>query len=1338
MPDADGRGEPRLQQHAPLRGPGLHRGDGDRRDALPPRHDDPAGLGRVRGRRRGRARRAREPRRRARLARLRRRLVGRPGQRQPRQRPPWGGGDGPGAERRPRQRLRLGRHVPDGRRRPAAARGQRLRAAPELGDGRQPGRLGPLPAGGRAVQGRRAAQPHERHGRGRRDRGHDALADDRRRVRLPRDGPHGPGRRRRQPRRGGRPRRGAVRAPDARQALAAHAGPAPRAVRPGRRRERRRRDGVRRRVVAVGGVPERLDARAGVRRGLHGPAHRDGRAHAAVHGGRPVLAVGGRLRGLLGPLRRGRDQVVGPRAGRAEPDARERGPRRVRRHAVAAGAGPRRAPRPVQVLRARGLPARGRPGLQRLRRVGPGGAQRDRRRQAVPVLPDGGPQDRQHRRHVLLRGLRPEDPAAVPGRRPVDARVLRRRAARRRPPPGAALQARHVALGRRGTGHRRRGPRAAPRQPRRRRLDRLARLRPEARRLHPRRPPAHGRDLPRVDGPRQGVLRHDGPAGASRRRHARGRPHGPGAAARRLRGAGGPHLLRRHAAGPRRRLPGALQPHRGVRLGLGLPPQVRRRDDGGDRGGRRARLHGLGRRRDGHRGRARDARGHRRRRGHAHGDEEGVRRRLLGRPLPRHLRRRPRAGRRARARRRVAGAGRLPRRRGRGRLVRLRHERDGVRPDAPDVDGARVARADDGAAAVGRRGRRRQVRAGGAPAGVHRRRRARRRDGQQRLRLVRDVHGRARVARRHALHVLAAAGPGRERGRARGGDPTDSDGDARGREARAGALGRRPDLRPRGGPERLRRRRLPHDVAGRPDAADPEAGPAGARARRGRLADGAARGVGRPGERRRRARHVVRGRVRPGADLRLGRAGPRRGLGARVRVGPPRRGGRAVGHGRRDDGRALPGRLLRPQLRRPGHAGAAVRRVGRRRRGGARGALHGRRRHGHADDALLAGAGRGHGLRRPAGLHVARDLRRRAVPGRPAHAVREPLPGRRGPQALRGRREPPELRDQGGAGQRPARHGLPARRGQRVRGRDADGVAAGGADLHLRRQRRAGRRVAELGQLLAPGARRLHPDAVPAQAQQADVPGHVRVPGRRRGHGPGAAPRPRRRVGPDAAPREGRRGGLRAGVARGGHRGRRGRRDAHVRRVPADGALRRRERDVAALLGPERDRRVRERARRRAAHLRLDEPLGRRGRQGRRAGARGPHDLPGAPDGRDLGRQLVARARQLVHVRGRGRGPRRDGPRAAPAGGDGAHGRAVGHGDAHGRPRGPRRVGRAAELGRRADRLLRARVRHVAVVRLAVRRGLPAGHDAGLPELALQVPRRRAPRARRGLGGVRG
>ena len=51
------------------------------------------------------------------------------------------------------------------------------------------------------------------------------------------------------------------------------------------------------------------------------------------------------------------------------------------------------------------------------------------------------------------------------------------------------------------------------------------------------------------------------------------------------------------------------EPHRGVRLGLGLPPQVRRRDDGGDRGGRRARLHGLGRRRDGHRGRARDARG---------------------------------------------------------------------------------------------------------------------------------------------------------------------------------------------------------------------------------------------------------------------------------------------------------------------------------------------------------------------------------------------------------------------------------------------------------------------------------------------------------------------------------------------------------------------------------------------------------------------------------------------------------------------------------------------------------------------------------------------------------
>ena len=337
---------------------------------------------------------------------------------------------------------------------------------------------------------------------------------------------------------------------------------------------------------------------------------------------------------------------------------------------------------------------------------------------------------------------------------------------------------------------------------------------------------------------------------------------------------------------------------------------------------------------------------------------------------------------------------------------------------------------------------------------------------------------------------------------------------------------------------RLRRRRLPHDVAGRPDAADPEAGPAGARARRGRLADGAARGVGRPGERRRRARHVVRGRVRPGADLRLGRAGPRRGLGARVRVETAAAWRTSsVGHGRRDDGRALPGRLLRPQLRRPGHAGAAVRRVGRRRRGGARGALHpsttsrsrGAMRCSPAPDAATDCVD-------PQGYTWLVTFDAVQYPGDQHTRSRSLLPGRRGPQALRGRREPPELRDQGGAGQRPARHGLPARRGHVSAVATLTRGAAGGADLHLRRQRRAsgGSQNSDSFSLQVRGdyTQTLY---LRKPSKLTRRRSNVRVPGRRRGHGPGAAPRPRRRVGPDAAPREGRgglRAGRRAGVAR--------------------------------------------------------------------------------------------------------------------------------------------------------------------------------------------------------------
>ena len=89
-----------------------------------------------------------------------------------------GGGDGPGAERRPRQRLRLGRHaltdVGDRR-----CRGQR-RAAPELGDGRQPGTSAPTCRWSSSTRAssttrtpRRATRPRSR-----------CLADDRRRARL--------------------------------------------------------------------------------------------------------------------------------------------------------------------------------------------------------------------------------------------------------------------------------------------------------------------------------------------------------------------------------------------------------------------------------------------------------------------------------------------------------------------------------------------------------------------------------------------------------------------------------------------------------------------------------------------------------------------------------------------------------------------------------------------------------------------------------------------------------------------------------------------------------------------------------------------------------------------------------------------------------------------------------------------------------------------------------------------------------------------------------------------------------------------------------------------------
>ena len=96
------------------------------------------------------------------------------------------------------------------------------------------------------------------------------------------------------------------------------------------------------------------------------------------------------------------------------------------------------------------------------------------------------------------------------------------------------------------------------------------------------------------------------------------------------------------------------------------------------------------------------------------------------------------------------------------------------------------------------------------------------------------------------------------------------------------------------------------------------------------------------------------------------------------------------------------------------------------------------------------------------------------------------------------------------------------------------------------------------------------------------------------------------------------------------------------------------------------------------------------------------------------------------YVRGRERA-RRAGL-AAPAGGDGAHGRAVGHGDAHGRPRGPRRVGRAAELGRRADRLLLATsCRRSPPVVEGYRPGTMLGYLNSLFKC-----RRRAPRARRG------
>ena len=377
-------------------------------------------------------------------------------------------------------------------------------------------------------------------------------------------------------------------------------------------------------------------------------------AHAAVLGG-AQFAVGGRLRLLVlfdeaetkwwGRGRDAEPTLVNVDHGGSA--SRGRG-----------GAGPRQ-PRPVQVLR-RGLPARGRPGLQRLPSR-PGGAQPaaarspcpTRRRPSRPTAPSTR----------LLRGLRPEDPAAVPGRRPVDARVLRRRAARRRP-PGAALQAR-PSLGRRGTGH---GDAAcaAPRQPRRRRLDRLARLRPEARRLHPRRPPAHGRAFRVSTDPAKEFSDTTVPL-AQPRRHARGRPHGPAL---------------RHAAYEVQEVriycdamqpPGAGFPeHCNLTGSLAQGFRPLGDDDGGDRGGRR-RLHGLGRRRRPSRPSSRRSVGI---------DDVEVTRMEMKKEYgdvllrPRRLRRRPRQG-RCRARRRVAGAGRLPRPRPRTPR-RLRHERDGV------------------------------------------------------------------------------------------------------------------------------------------------------------------------------------------------------------------------------------------------------------------------------------------------------------------------------------------------------------------------------------------------------------------------------------------------------------------------------------------------------------------------------------------------------------------------------------------------------------------------------------------------------------------------------------
>ena len=139
--------------------------------------------------------------------------------------------------------------------------------------------------------------------------------------------------------------------------------------------------------------------------------------------------------------------------------------------------------------------------------------------------------------------------------------------------------------------------------------------------------------------------------------------------------------------------------------------------------------------------------------------------------------------------------------------------------------------------------------------------------------------------------------------------------------------------------------------------------------------------------------------------------------------------------------------------------------------------------------------------------------------------------------------------------------------------------------------------------------------------------------------------------------------------------------------------------------------------------------MGERTGQGRRPGARGPHDLPGFVDGRDQRRQLVARARLVLHECRRGRSARGDGPGAAPALGHGAHGRAFRDGDAHRGPRGPSGLGRTPLQRRRARGLLRLGVRHGAVLRLAVRQRLPAGHVPGLPELALQVQGRRPPRA---------